>query len=30
MIANKLMDEFELSKCEVNEDNENGSIVTSI
>lgn len=28
MIANKLIDRFELSRCEVNEDNENGAIVT--
>lgn len=28
MIANKLIDEFNLSRCEVSEDNENGAIVT--
>ena len=28
MIAEKLIKEFKLSRCEVNEDNENGAIVT--
>lgn len=28
MIANMLIDEFDLTSCEVNEDNENGAIVT--
>ena len=28
MIAEELINEFNLSKCEVNEDNENGSILT--
>lgn len=28
MIANQLIDEFGLSRCEVSEDNENGAIVT--
>ena len=28
MIAEELISEFELSRCEVNEDNENGAIVT--
>ncbi len=28
MIAEQLMDEFKLSRCEVNEDNENGAILT--
>lgn len=27
MLAQELMDQFKLSKCEVNEDNENGAIV---
>lgn len=29
-LANELMDEFDLCECEVNEDGENGSIVTRI
>ena len=29
MIAVELIEEFELSRCEVNEDNENGAIVTT-
>jgi hypothetical protein len=28
MIAIELINEFNLSRCEVNEDNENGAIVT--
>lgn len=28
MIAEELINEFDLSRCEVNEDNENGAIVT--
>lgn len=30
MIARELIDEFGLSKCEVNEDNENGAILTVV
>ncbi len=30
MIAKELIEEFDLSKCEVNEDNENGAIVTAV
>lgn len=29
MIAEELIEEFNLSRCEVNEDNENGAIVTA-
>ena len=29
MIAEKLIEEFDLSRCEVNEDGENGAIVTA-
>ena len=30
MIAKELVEQFDLSKCEVSEDNENGAIVTAV